>query len=152
VSNVTVKDKGWNKIRKELTTRVRKSLVVGVPESKNAAPYGDGVSIVEVATWNHFGTRTIPARPFISGPIEANKDAIAAMIRRLQKGVFEFKVTQDDALKLLGERVRSYILADIKAGFPPPNADSTIDRKGSDTPLIDMAQLVGSITYEVREE
>jgi len=106
--------------------------------------------VAEVAIWNHYGTDTIPARPFISATIAAKRAEIEALESRLVAGVFAGKLTEEKALGLLGAYIQREIVAQINTFFPPENAESTIRKKGSSKPLIDTKQLVGSIRYELR--
>jgi hypothetical protein len=54
------------------------------------------------------------------------------------------------ALDRLGAKFVGDIQRRIKAHIPPPLQQSTIDRKGSSTPLIDTGVLWSSITHEVK--
>lgn len=145
---VTVKDRGLRKIRAELE-KAADHVVIGVGIGDQAV-YEDGTTVVQVAIWNHFGTPTIPARPFISGTIDEQISQIRALQLRLSKGIFEGKITQDQALDFLGVDLQTRIVKKINDFFPPPNAPSTIAAKKSSKPLVDTKQLVGSIQYEKR--
>jgi hypothetical protein len=106
----------------------------------------------EVAVWNHFGTSTIPERPFISGPIEQGKHEIRALQVRLAKGIYELKITKYKALEFIGTDLKSRIQKAIVAGVPPPNAPGTIAQKGSSGTLRDTGQLLQAINFEIRED
>lgn len=146
---VTVKDRGLRKIRRELE-KASGNVVIGVGLGKSAT-YEDGTSVVDVAVWNHFGTDRIPERPFISGTMEEKRSEIKAFQLRLSKGIYEGKITQEQALEFVGRDLQSKIVSKINDFFPPRNAPSTIAQKKSSKPLIDTKQLVGSINYEVRK-
>ena len=145
---VTVKDKGLRKIRRELEKASRR-VVVGV--LAGSEPYPDGTTVEEVATWNHWGTETIPARPFITATVEERKTEIKALELRLAKGLFEGKITQEQALEFMGAYIKGEIITKINDFFPPENAPSTIARKGSSKPLVNTKQMVGSIDYQIRD-
>lgn len=53
-------------------------------------------------------------------------------------------------LERVGLWAQGSIQQRISDGIPPPNAESTIRRKGSSTPLIDTGQLRTSIKYRVK--
>lgn len=52
-------------------------------------------------------------------------------------------------LALSGEFLASKMVEEIQSGIPPALAQSTIDAKGSSTPLIDTGQMMGDITSKV---
>lgn len=120
---------------------------VGIPEGSGAYP--DGTTVAEVAAYNHDGTDTIPARPFLSVPLDGRRSPVRAIMARVSKAVLAGKLTTDQGLRLLGQWGRDEVIRAINAGFPPENAERTIARKGSSTPLVDTGQLKGSITYVV---
>ena len=150
---VTRKDKGLRKLVAAMVGQAERVVAtVGVLEKDASNTYPDGTTTGQVAVWNHFGTDTIPARPFISGPIEGQQTEIRALQARLAKGVFEGKLEIPQALEFIGRDLTSRIQKGIVDGIPPPNAPSTIAQKKSSKPLIDTSQLLQSISYEVREE
>ena len=111
--------------------------------------YPDGTTVIEVAIWNHFGTQNIPARPFITASLELARPELKALYARLTAGVLAGKITDEFAAQYLGQWAVREIVDNINRGLFQANADSTIAAKGSDTPLIDTAQLKGSIRADV---
>lgn len=107
-----------------------------------------GDSLVDIALWNHEGTDTIPARPFIRIGLQSPR--VREATERLGKAVLEGKTTPAQAMRLLGEVGRAEVVRAISAHIPPPNAPSTIAAKGSDTPLIDTGVLRSKIASKVR--
>lgn len=130
----------------------QKTVAVGVIGARADEQHQkDEATVAEVATWNHFGTDTIPARPFLTIALERHKAEIAHIQKRLARGLVEGKLELDQALGLLGETVVNAVKQTIADGVSPPNSQRTIERKGSATPLIDTGQLRGSISYVIRE-
>lgn len=107
------------------------------------------VTLGEVAHWLHFGTSTIPARPFIDIAFRRDRAAIRMIISRAARAVASGRMTERQALSTIGEYLAGVIKEEIANRMPPPNAPSTIARKKSDVPLIDEGQLIGSISYEI---
>lgn len=107
-------------------------------------------TVAQVAVWNHYGTSTIPARPFLTLALALHKDELKRLQTRLAVGIVQGKLQLDQALALLGEAAVAKVKQTIADGVAPENAESTIKRKGSSTPLINFGQLRGSITAEVR--
>lgn len=120
---------------------------VGVHD--DGATYDDGTKVIEVAIWNHFGTQNIPARPFITASLELARPELKALYARLVAGVIAGKITDEFAAQYLGQWAVKEIVDNINRGLFQANAPSTVAAKGSDTPLIDTAQLKGSIRAEV---
>lgn len=116
---------------------------------------GDAVTLLQVATWNHFGVENadgsphIPARPFISAWFDENEARLRQELAILMRAVVAGKYTKEQILALMGQRCVGEIQARIAEGVDPPNAESTIKRKGSSKPLIDTGQLRSGVTYKV---
>jgi hypothetical protein len=147
VSSVTRKDSElWKRL---VSGRVQGRVLVGIPEG--AGLHGDTqTTVAQVAQWLHDGTATIPPRPFLSVPLDGRTAAVQKMARRVSKAVLDGKLTEEVGLTILGQWARDHVLQAINASFPPPNAPSTVAAKGSSLPLVDTAQLKGSIGYEIK--
>ena len=118
---------------------------VGIIESQT---YPNGESVAQVAYWNEYGTATIPARPFFRNTIAEKQDEWA------DKAASILQHTDGDvgrALALIGEGVKGDIVEAIQNFAEPPNADSTVKRKGFDKPLVDTGDLWRAIQSEVVE-
>lgn len=125
-------------------------LKVGILADTGAQAHGDdAVTILQVALANEFGTDNIPARPFIRGYVDANEQRVKAMISKVEQEIAKGSMTREQGLNLLGQRLVAEIQDRMSKGIPPPNAPSTIERKGSSTPLIDTGQLRSSIKYTI---
>jgi phage gpG-like protein len=153
---VTVKS-SLKEVLGALTAKPR-HVAVGVIGERSSETHKDagGATVADVAHWNYYGVgqgehTRIPARPFIAIAVERHADEIKRIYARVTRGVIEQKLGVDQALGLLGEVVVGFVKQTIADGVPPPNAPSTIARKGSSTPLINTGQLRGSITWQVRE-
>lgn len=133
-------------------------VTVGV-QGEQAEEDHDGISNVRLAGVHEFGaeietrfgTVKIPERSFIRATVDAN-DGYKDLIRKLATRVASMKIGLPEALGILGEKVVSDMRTRIERGIPPPNAASTIARKGSSKPLIDTGQLKNSITYVVKKD
>jgi hypothetical protein len=137
---------------KALLQRVKASklqITVGVHAEEGAGTYEGGATVADVASYNEFGTERIPARPFLSGWFDANQSAIE---KQLQKAGERITKGQDpeQALDLVAQWAAGQVQKGISAGVPPPNAASTVARKGSSKPLIgETGQLRSSIRGRV---
>lgn len=131
-----------------LIKRVQKSAAdkkvsVGFFES---AKYPDGTPVAAVAAYNEFGSDKTPARPFMRVAIDKNRDKWGKLLSSC------LTMTGGDMEKALGmaaEIIVSQIQDEIRAWRDPPNAASTIKKKGFDKPLVDTGQMLNAVSYEV---
>lgn len=105
--------------------------------------------ILDVALYNEFGTQDIPARPFIRGFQERNKQALGALMDRTADLVVSGKPA-GASLEEMGSVVQEMQQTHVKASksWAVPNAAATVKKKGSDKPLINHSVLVNAIRYE----
>ncbi len=142
-------DRGYKKLLKRVRKFKRRGKVtVGVHEAEGALPEGEA-TVLDVATWNEFGTDTIPARSFIRAWFDQNRTVaykkLAQQLKRAEKG----EMTRETALERFALWAVGQIKKRIARGIEPPNAASTVKRKGSSKPLIDTGQLRSSIGYQI---
>ena len=103
------------------------------------------------AVWQEFGTsRGIPERPFMRGSVSRNKDKYKRQMKAAAKAITNGGLTMEQAMNQLGAAAAADIQAEIVALDSPPNAPSTIARKGSSNPLIDTGAMRQSVTWKVR--
>ena len=112
---------------------------------------GARVDMVELAKANHFGTARIPARPFLDDAIRENwpdvKKAItSSMVWRFKglKADVQFAFAANEIVHI----VRQFILDGTYYRSVAPNAQTTIDNKQGDIPLLHTGQLVDHIVGE----
>jgi hypothetical protein len=120
------------------------TLRVGFLEGATA-PNGDSIPLR--AALNEFGTGTAPPRPFFRNMVAAKSDewpeAIAAALK-----ANDYDATK--ALQLAGEGIKGQLEQSIVDLTSPPLAASTIARKGFDKPLIEHADMLRAVDYEVK--
>jgi hypothetical protein len=149
---VTDKDKGWSALAQQLQSLSGDvHVLVGVQGAQADAEHpGAGATNAEVASWNEFGTSRIPARSFIRATIDIHERRLLQLAAKLGRGVVSGAFAPGQALQLLGEEAVGLIKDRINSHIPPPNAPSTIARKGSSTPLIaHTGTLKNSVSYRV---
>jgi hypothetical protein len=141
--------KGLDKMKANLAALEKKlgkadTLRVGFLEG---ATYPDGTSVPFVAAMDEFGNNYAPPRPFFRRMIsEKSPTWPAAMVKVM-------KATDNDVVKslnLMGEGIQGQLIQSINDFVSPGLAQSTIDRKGFDKPLIDTSVMVNSTGYEVK--
>ena len=103
--------------------------------------------VAQVAYWNNYGTDRIPARPFAQRGNARIEQGIGAQIAA---GIDGKTMVIDRALAdRLGEYAAGEWQQEITDLREPPNAPSTIQRKGSSNPLIASGEMRKAVTWQV---
>lgn len=145
---VRERDLGMKKILRTLKAGNDYRTKVGIQGTQGDA-IRDGISNAQLGAVHEFGVPgRIPERSYMRSTFDAlQKFYLAILVRDLRLiGLSSGSVRM--TLDRLGERHLGDIVRRINAGIPPPNAQVTIDRKGSSKPLIDTAQLKQSLTVK----
>jgi hypothetical protein len=141
--SIKERDLGWREIQKRISNATSKEVAVGI--------MGGGEEL-EKAVANEFGTEKIPERPFM-------RQTFDRFFKELQKLKSEGmnRVVYDGTkpsveLSRVGAFYQNKVRTEIstKSGGFEPNADITIKRKGSETPLLDTGKMIQSIKVDVR--
>ena len=113
---------------------------------KGTHTYPNGKDVTTVARDNDQGTKRIPERPFMvpAGNKAANK-TINITVHSIAGGMDE-----QQALSKAGELFVGFIQKEITNLKEPPNAESTILKKGSSNPLIDSGDMRKSVKWKLR--
>lgn len=88
--------------------------------------------VAEVALWNEFGTSTSPARAFMGPAIDENEGKINRWREEAVNNILDKGWTVQQALEMVGFRMKTLIENKIKSNVPPPNAASTVAGKQRD--------------------
>ncbi|MBU8908508.1 hypothetical protein [Desertibacillus haloalkaliphilus] len=125
---------------------------------------GDMVKIASVhefgATINRKGSRkdgtsysfqiNIPERSFLRSTFDNEVDDMTDLMQQLiERRVLTGRMSVDAFYQAIGEELVSRIRRTIRNLDTPPNAESTIKKKRSSSPLIDDGHLRRSITWRV---
>lgn len=147
-SRVQEIDRGWGRIRGQVQEAQRKAVKIGIQEGEVRE---DGTDMVLIAAVNHFGTEDgrIPSRPFLTQAYDRNRDKINRQIQAEWDAVLSGTKAIDQALNGLGQMHTDHVQREITRGNFPPNADSTVSKKGSSRPLIDTGRLRQSIRHVI---
>lgn len=161
---VVDKDKGWLAMLERAAEIKDARVKVGVlADDKQGGLHevgADGkaseLTVAEVAAVLHFGTLDgrIPPRPFLTSTFEEQREELTELGKKLIEGILKGKMDVDRALNIMGAKLAAEVKKKITAGagMPPPNAPSTIERKGSERPLVDTGRLLGAITWAVAKK
>lgn len=145
---------GLRELGKKLTKRGAyvKVGLLGARAQKKLKAHG-GLTNVELGMIHEFGapSRGIPERSWIRSTFDAMRSEHLALIRKLVVGIYDQKISPKQALGLIGAKVAADIKKRVTTGegIPPPLAEETTRRKGSDRPLVDTGRMVGAVSWRV---
>jgi len=144
-------DLGFKQLFKDLRRAKGGAVHVGFFSGKKSARTGGKADNPTIAAIHEFGTREIPARPFIRPGLESNAADSRQLLNKLSKDFYDGKKTAKKVLNILGASAATAIKNFVTQGpsIPPPLKPATIARKGSSRALVDTGQLVNSITWHV---
>lgn len=94
-------------------------------------------------------TGSIPARPFLRPGVENAAPTLVLLAEVQLPKVLSKEMTMRQLLEQLGQLAEGSVKKQITDLKSPPNAKSTIKKKGSDNPLIDTGNLRQSIRYVI---
>ena len=152
-ARVTDIDRGYRALVERVFEAAKTKPVVRVGIHESDGDRDDrGARVIDIATWNEFGTDRIPARSFVRAWFDGAEGQLREDLVTLMQSVVSGKRTREQILEILGQVAVGGMQARIAQHIDPPNAASTVKRKGSSTPLIDTGALRSSITYDVKEE
>ena len=153
MSGVTDRDAGAKGLVRALAQLGRLKVRVGVLDDgpKTGATAGGRATLVGVAALHEYGAPAagIPQRSFIRATVDEKRSEIGAMQEALAAEVAAGSLAPRAALERLGAVVSGMVQTRIAAGIDPPNAPSTVARKGSSKPLVDTGQLRSAVTWKV---
>ena len=160
---VTDRDLGWKAIKREVERAQRREVAVGIlqgspdneegsSDGEEGSSDGEGTSIAEYATYNEFGTKDIPSRPFMAMSFDENVEAINSDFKRQSKRLVTGQVTADRALTIIGEKHVSRVQNTITGrDILPALKPSTVAAKdGSTKTLVDTSAMVNAVQIEIR--
>lgn len=149
-------DKGWKNIQKQVASFKKASVLVGFqkgsttqPQVKGTREKEGGLSMPEIAFTNEFGSKRVPARPFMGPSFDENLQRINKLINIEYSAVKSGKYNAKKAFERIGLFMQGEIQLKIRSITSPPNSPATIERKGSSKPLIDFGQMIQSVTSKV---
>ena len=152
---VTVKIEGGDKYKKFLAKMAEIAGGVKAGILEGATNRETGEQIAPYAIYNEFGTKNIPARPFMRTVAKEKPKAwIGTMVQHILGRATDPKVWHE-ALGLAGEQMKADIKNSIENGSWTPNAPATVKakaRKGKqepDHPLMDTGSMLAAVDFEV---
>lgn len=154
--SVADKDTGWKKLFETIKEIADARVKVGV-FAETGETHGDSrLNVAEIAAILEFGTIDghIPARSAFKSTFDEKREELAAMGKKLIGQIIDGKMTTERALNIMGAKLANEIKLKITTGpgIPPPNAPSTIKKKGSSRPWVDTGRLIQSLTWIIMKK
>lgn len=134
----------------DVLKRVQDSAItVGIHKTEGAHKGSDGATVVEVGTYNEYGTERIPERSFLRSTVNRNLPGYKGRMKDAYLGALRgTSMNLRAAMSFIGGDVADDIRKTIIEFTDPPNAPSTIKAKGRDDPLVDTGQMRDSIKWK----
>lgn len=144
-TRVTGAEAAFEALRKAIEDFVTDEFVtVGIHEEAGLHE-GSDMTNAQVGAINEFGTEHIPARPWlVPGVNSGNEEYLKIITEAVEK-----QEPLSEALEKVGVVAAAKVQVYMTQLRTPPNAASTIKKKGSSNPLIDTGALRQSVTYKV---
>lgn len=158
ISAVTTQKKpnAFKKLLDTVNGMVEKGVVAGFPRGRLNTPHYQssanskpGASIIDVAIYNNYGMG-VPRRDFMTPASKKWMKFFKEAYTMVQREMIEEKIDIDKFLQDMGRKGQNIIYNEITALDTPPNAPSTIKRKGSSNPLIDTGAMRQAATWQIR--
>ncbi|CAM0028783.1 tail completion or Neck1 protein [Vibrio phage K121] len=131
-----------NRIRKEIEKIAKdKTVLVGIHEDAGSTDNGE-LTMAQLGAVLHFGNQHIPARPWLDVGVRSGSADYLDVIESNNEDM-------DNALNMIGLIAVGKVQQYMTELQDPPNAPSTVKKKGSSNPLIDTGALRQSVTYSI---
>lgn len=135
-------DRVWRKIHSLVRKAHGANVRAGIPDGE----------LAEIGLIHEFGApgANIPERSFIRQTFRNRRSEIIALQAKISAAIMAGKIDARRAMALLGAWLAGAIKATITSdGQFVPLASATVKAKGSSKALIDTAQMLNAITFEV---
>lgn len=152
-------DKGFKNVKKTIEKMKDVAHIkIGILSEDGEKMYPDGdLNLAGVAAVNEFGTEKagrnrnvkIPPRPFIRSTMDEKKSLFQQITYNALVRINSIGSDPIQELNKIGLVIAEAIKTKITSIRTPPNAASTIKRKGSSKPLIDTGRMRASIRHQV---
>lgn len=151
-SKVIDKDTGWSAFFSRVAKMKGAHAKVGILAEGAGAEEEEGspLTVAQIAGILEFGTEDghIPERSFVRSTFDEKREEMMAMSAKLVVGIVAGTMDVDRALNILGAFLSAAVKNKVTIdGVPPPNAPSTIAKKGDDKPLINTSRMINAVTW-----
>ena len=153
-----IRNNRWPMIQAQLRLANKSKVAVGFPSDSpgSTASHGNGMNNVQVALANEIGSApgvrpVVPSRPFVKQAFSGSKrDPFLRNMKKMLGMISQGNMSTLIALERIGRMGESRVKEEITHGQFAPNTAFTVNKKGSDKPLIDSGKMRAAVTYKVR--
>jgi phage gpG-like protein len=147
-SKIIFNDKNLQALKKQMKSA---SVQVGLPKGTPTKEDYGGLTVVELGAVHEFGSpaKNIPERSFIRVPIFKSEKEFKVFAKKQGIMILEGKQTVLQGITKIGIWGQSIIMKSFTDNNWQPLKQSTVNKKGSSKPLIDIGNLRQSITYSI---
>lgn len=113
---------------------------------------GEDFGLASLATAHEFGGGKSPERPFMRRSFDSGVNDLVKLESKLIGKMIDGRIDIKMVMEVIGDEHKNQIMNGVKSrtlGLEA-NAQVTIDRKGSDTPLVDTGRLINGIQVKVQ--
>lgn len=151
---MSVREKGRGSVELEKLLRSLQDveITVGIHGDEGGQPHGeDGQTIASIAESHELGLG-VPTRSWLRGWVDENQTQNAKDLRNFGEQAIRTRQPSPVVAEQLALRFAGSIQKRIaRTGAFQPNAQATIDKKGSSRPLIDSGVMRSAITAKVKK-
>lgn len=148
------KDLGIGKLREQIAELQKTKILIGVQGEKAQEIHPQAkVKIGLLAFWLHYGTKRMPARPYVDRAIAMLRKRAYPIMKRAMSDLVDGRAkTVAESLAPLGAAGVEQVEHEIATSrdWAAPLAQATIDRKGHDQPLVETGVIRGATSYTIR--
>lgn len=151
--DIVIKDFEWKALKNKLHEMQTTHGEAGFYSDPH--PNGRGATMAEVATYNEYGTKDIPARPFFAPAARQSRVVMSRMFVQRFQQILLNRTTVSKSLKELSDRQAEWIKERILFNTYArtiPNADFTISKKGFNRPLFETGYMADNVKTKVVKE
>lgn len=160
---IEIKDLGIGKLKAALALLRKTTITIGYQGASGAAAHPnapEGQSVALIALWQEYGTENPdgtprnPARPFLETTFKRHQPEFQKAVAKGIADLIDGRAEREDVehkLAVLGlDKMRATL--DDSRSWAEPLAQSTIDRKGHDQPLLDSGTLRDESSWAIRRD
>jgi len=156
---VTLEDAGLRDLQARLKELGRYVITIGFQGPSGAQLYplglnakGPAINMATLATYQEFGTKSIPARAFLRSAVFWNREEVETIMAGAAKRVVTDGLGPIAAFSEAGPKLVKIVERVIRRSksWAKGNAPSTIANKGFDYPLHETGLLEDSVSWAVR--
>lgn len=149
MSKVKIKDRGWDRIKKDLTKYAKGIVASAGVQGSEASEDREGMTNAELAAIHEFGSKdeTIPERSHFRKVFDEKRSEYEKELAQAAKVFFDSELQFKGSLFMLGEQYAGDVKNAIRSGLEPDLSE--LNPRYPGTPLWNKGYYINSITSVV---